>query len=493
MPRHDIAIDPKDPFANDLLNREETIRAQTAKLLAKHPQVIAIDAGWGQGKSVFMKLWAAHLRLQNVKVIQFNAWHHSTSDPTYAMTAGILNVLQDQADGLGAAAYRRLRKFLKDHQAKIQAGITVIGLLPKGSSIANWHKVLLDLISGNKIVEFPEDFCKALSELAEHQVNPPLVILVDELDRCSPDYAVKMLQTLEHVFSTSGIVFAVAINHDQLTHSVKRFYGDQFDANAYLERFFDGIYQLPSTQRVQFIELSLKNTLRGVKYAHEETTEKGRIGYSGQLREAYQAERVIIEQHIRGILHYLNDSDLSIRQIKKAMIQLEDILADDLITPHIQHISILIWLLRSLYPIEYAQFSRGDITEKAFSDFIYQQPVFQEYRKDTHSDRRTTSIWIEAILIHLSLEKERNRFPSYPMPQSSPLMVFHNTNRSAADETEVPPEYSKEVLDLFEGRAPFRPGIELDAPAQAASLLERIALPSEGNHVLDDPSYRDSC
>ena len=477
MPSPMIHIPPDDPFANDMLNREETIRAHTTRLLARHPQTIAIDAGWGQGKSVFMDLWAAHLLQQAVTVVQFNAWRHSTSHPIYAITAGILNVLQDQPTEPGAKAYRRLRRFLKDNRYKIQTGITAFEMLPQGSLITGPLKAVIDCVTQNKIVTFPDDFRRTLSELAEQQINPPLVILVDELDRCSPGYAVKMLQTLEHIFLTPNIVFAVAINRDQLAHSMRRFYGDHFDADNYLERFFDNVYQLPSTLRPQFIERSLECALRLIRYDHEITEQKPPIFLGPHTQDPYKWERFTIEQHIRGISSYLNDSDLSIRQIRKATAQLESILADDRITPHIQHTTMLLWLLRTIHPIAYAQFSRGNISDKEFIEVIYQDPAFQEHRSDTNSDRSETSMWIEAVLIHLSSEIGRNRSPSYQRHQQSSLAVFHRDNQSASSKTEVPSEYSRKLVELIQStRAAFSPGIDPDAPAQAAVILENSAL-----------------
>lgn len=66
-----------------------------------------------------------------------------------------------------------------------------------------------------------------------------LVIFVDELDRCKPDYAVRLLERIKHYFSNDKITFVFSINSLELQHTIKKYYGENFDASRYLDRFFD--------------------------------------------------------------------------------------------------------------------------------------------------------------------------------------------------------------------------------------------------------------
>ncbi|MCY4653422.1 MAG: P-loop NTPase fold protein [Dehalococcoidia bacterium] len=90
MPSTLIDIPPDDVFRNDTLGLEPAIQVQSEALLSSSPQAIAIDAGWGSGKTTFMRLWAAYLRKEDVKVVEFNAWKFSLSDPLDALTREIL-------------------------------------------------------------------------------------------------------------------------------------------------------------------------------------------------------------------------------------------------------------------------------------------------------------------------------------------------------------------------------------------------------------------
>ena len=54
------------------------------------------------------------------------------------------------------------------------------------------------------------------------------MIVIDELDRCRPSYAVEILEMAKHLFSVDRVVFVLSINRDQLAHSVKVLYGSDF-------------------------------------------------------------------------------------------------------------------------------------------------------------------------------------------------------------------------------------------------------------------------
>ena len=81
-----------------------------------------------------------------------------------------------------------------------------------------------------------------------------LVIFIDELDRCKPSYAVKMLERIKHFFSNENIIFVFAINSFELQNTIKQYYGSSFNAYQYLDRFFDLRVELKDIDINKFIE-----------------------------------------------------------------------------------------------------------------------------------------------------------------------------------------------------------------------------------------------
>lgn len=74
--------------------------------------------------------------------------------------------------------------------------------------------------------------------------HAPIFVIVDELDRCRPSYAISLLEEIKHLFDVPGIAFVIALHQDQLEHSVRAVYGEGFDARSYLRRFFSRHYQM---------------------------------------------------------------------------------------------------------------------------------------------------------------------------------------------------------------------------------------------------------
>jgi KAP-like P-loop domain-containing protein len=95
------------------------------------------------------------------------------------------------------------------------------------------------------------DLIKAV--VAETQKKPPVFVLIDELDRCRPSYAVSLLERVKHLFSVEGVVFVIATDTEQLGYAVSGAYGNSFNGARYLKRFFDRTYRFQPVAINQFV------------------------------------------------------------------------------------------------------------------------------------------------------------------------------------------------------------------------------------------------
>jgi hypothetical protein len=89
-----------------------------------------------------------------------------------------------------------------------------------------------------------ESLSQVVQALVEAGMKLPITIIVDELDRCRPTYAIKVLEEIKHLFDVPGIAFLLGLHGRQLEHSVTGAYGQGFDGAAYLRRFFSRRYSL---------------------------------------------------------------------------------------------------------------------------------------------------------------------------------------------------------------------------------------------------------
>ncbi len=89
------------------------------------------------------------------------------------------------------------------------------------------------------------------SKLLEKRGNR-LVIFIDELDRCKPTFTVKLLEQIKHYIFDERITFVFSVNLEQLQHTIKHYYGADFDSCRYLDRFFDLRIAMPPADMDKF-------------------------------------------------------------------------------------------------------------------------------------------------------------------------------------------------------------------------------------------------
>lgn len=237
---------------------------------------IALDGRWGSGKTFFVKQCALLINAKNslsnidkdiaesiLKVakqsnsfegltdnkllaIYFDAWENdSNEDPVLALIYRIVQQLDLKTNG-----------FDLNHLAHV---LGTIGDAIAGRPITAVFECLnernfLDEIRKHNDLEttIKSFFDEVLFEKAEQ-----LIIFVDELDRCRPSYTVRLLERIEHYFINDRITFVFSVNLEQLQHTIKNFYGNDFDACRYLDRFFDLRVSLPQVDMEKYY-LSLK-------------------------------------------------------------------------------------------------------------------------------------------------------------------------------------------------------------------------------------------
>lgn len=108
-----------------------------------------------------------------------------------------------------------------------------------------------------------------------------LVIFIDELDRCKPTFAVHLLEQIKHYIYDDRITFVFSVNLEQLQHTIKNYYGVDFDSCRYLDRFFDLRISMPPANMEKFYsEIGLES-----RYCVDIVTKRIINMYNFELRE----------------------------------------------------------------------------------------------------------------------------------------------------------------------------------------------------------------
>ena len=240
---------PENPFEHDRLQRSSHVKGFCRMLVGieGHASVL-LDGAWGSGKTAFTKMCAAYLQSEevqagvgeNVRVVEFNAWQQGhTGTPLVDLVSAISAEVDSEATNrLVNAALKLGTGFLT---SLVKFGTH--GLLDL-DSVMNAQNG--EMSSAWKELEEKTKCFKELLGKAAGDENQQMIVLIDELDRCHPTYALELLTTVRHLFDVDGTVVVLAINRTELVHSVESIYGPDFSADRYLRRFADLHTQLPS-------------------------------------------------------------------------------------------------------------------------------------------------------------------------------------------------------------------------------------------------------
>lgn len=258
-------IDQSNPFKNDTLNRKPHV--ENLSILLENissPIVLSVNAPWGQGKTTFLEMLNAQLKSKEHKSIYFSAWETDfASDPLQAF----LGEINEQIESFS----QKNEAWEKTKKAGAHIAKTALPAVMKAATygVLDAEKFLED--GASKLAEsltkdFLEEYTKNKEAIAQFKTgiaqildkgngeNTRLFIFIDELDRCRPTYAIELLERIKHLLDIEGLVFVLAMDKVQLSHSVKSIYGSEFEAIGYLRRFIDIEYALPEAEIDAFID-----------------------------------------------------------------------------------------------------------------------------------------------------------------------------------------------------------------------------------------------
>lgn len=242
---------------------------------------MVIDGGWGTGKTEFCQklirlMQQQHPDCQPVYIDAFRSDH--SGEPLLALLAEIIKTCTpEDTDGQPSEKRKSItrvfskaakfgiktvlnagfRYFFKqgmdelvdefrqdgsNEQEVKNAAETVTDVAAKITDYtidATVEALLKEQIEAEKNLETLK---ACLTELAE---DKPIILFIDELDRCRPDYAVDMLEVIKHVFDIENVKVVLVTNTKQLRAAINHRYGVEVDAQKYLDKFLKYSFALP--------------------------------------------------------------------------------------------------------------------------------------------------------------------------------------------------------------------------------------------------------
>ncbi|MBN2181984.1 MAG: hypothetical protein JW715_08715 [Sedimentisphaerales bacterium] len=219
--------------------------------------VLSLNSEFGSGKTTFFEMWKEKLKTEEnpPNVVLLNAWQSDfQGDALLAIISGLL-------ESLGTSVDKKEKESIKETAGKLCRfalsigndvvnkfiGINVI----KAGEYAESGEKKSETTLGHACFEVYRKRQEIFNELKSQLTNltketeNPIIIIIDELDRCRPTYAIEFLETIKHFFDIEGLIFVLGVDIVQLESSAEALFGQKLVFSEYYRKFAHRNVSLP--------------------------------------------------------------------------------------------------------------------------------------------------------------------------------------------------------------------------------------------------------
>lgn len=226
-PPRDIPILVDLPVSTPGLGSEKYVAAIAGAIRGGTPAqfTIGLYGPWGKGKSSILKGIQAELKQdESIAVVPFDAWRY------------------EKAPDLLVPLVWRMRQVLGDKKSPVQSMLTALRSVEiefYGVTVKQGAQKA-DLTDGSLLSAL-----ESLSRLGSHlRPDQRIVVLVDDLDRCSPGRVMEVIESIRILMDVPGFVFVLAIDYDVLRRAIRERYKN-VDADQFIEKIVQVPFRIP--------------------------------------------------------------------------------------------------------------------------------------------------------------------------------------------------------------------------------------------------------
>jgi hypothetical protein len=249
---------PLDKPDNDLIDSSKVATSIASILNVSRPAtplVVAIDAGWGMGKSTLLRQIESQLPGRpSVIPVRFNAW---TAQGENALEGLIKSVLVE----LDSRVVRRwVRKLGRQRNLMLfgRIGFSVVGRFFGLTRLVDelWSRLEVDAKARNDLRDMIHNMLSDWVNASNRDPDRTLVVFIDDLDRCSDDVIVKVCEAVKLYLDAPGLIFVIACDLSVLARGVSTSAPDAANqGRLYLEKIVQVAYRLPPPEEAQIRQL----------------------------------------------------------------------------------------------------------------------------------------------------------------------------------------------------------------------------------------------
>jgi energy-coupling factor transporter ATP-binding protein EcfA2 len=412
-----IQVAAEDGFVNDVLKREPYGQALCNVISRSQDElVICLDGKWGEGKTTFVKMLRGLLSESSIPSIYIDAFSSDhVEDPFFAVASEIATFAEES--GIKDEANSELKKRtvaagvqLLSWGAKIGLKAATLGVLTS-SDIEALGEVKADIADG--VSEMASEFVQerlnaysssmtvfdsyraslsALPKAIDCDTTNKLVVIIDELDRCKPTFAVSLIEQVKHLFSVPNVAFILVMNKEQLQESIRAIYG-RIDASTYLQKFINLETRIPRKSTHYSDRSDVATYIRHLWNVHD--------------FESWGDERNIVDCLELLAKHF----DLSLRQVERVFTNI-GVLYGTTAENHLRLVPLIVFLA-------VLKVTDGEIFNQLLNGKIGYQELTQQLKldeKNVQEGQRKLEWMLEWVRFAVLTEDEYNS-----LPQEDPL------------------------------------------------------------------------
>lgn len=240
----------------DVLDRDDFVEKleSLVEIISENNQgcCFGLNGVWGSGKSFVLNMFEKRIKdIQSEEtcdnkyfVFHYDCWEYDYyEEPAIAIIAAMLDATdkelnifsQSDRDKAKKVAWETVKDILKrvaKELCKNKIGIDLVELATNA----------IDNCIGENESGFDSLYCfkqaleKTRNGIREISSRKTVVIIVDELDRCLPEYTIKVLERLHHIFTNiNNVIVMISMDVNQIEYSLKGIYGD-INVDTYLRK-----------------------------------------------------------------------------------------------------------------------------------------------------------------------------------------------------------------------------------------------------------------
>jgi hypothetical protein len=291
-----------EPVDRDNLGRKRIIDNLAAALKeCETPFVMAVNGGWGVGKTSILKCLEKMFKKQkkkSLRTVWFSPWQFQFEDsPAVSLLQQIRNTAAREGWWNVDKTKRKTSKILEivgslagEIVLKTVTGhsVSTRDIMNQGAAFEEKYFEVKQLTS-----RMYEEFQKAIVDLVGEKGR--LIFFIDDLDRCRTKNALRLLEALKLFLNAKNCVYVIAIDMENLGRNLQEECGLS-NPRDYMEKIFQLVYTLPAPAQ--------KDSVRFVKELFREYSPE-LFDESALLRIAYDLAD-LLGDNPRSLKHFCN-------------------------------------------------------------------------------------------------------------------------------------------------------------------------------------------